>query len=69
MLKNLGKADRIIRVILACILIFAGLSSKGLGFVFAFSLIGAAILIITALFSMCPIYRLVGLKTCQDCSQ
>ncbi len=65
MKKNMGSADRIIRVILAVIfgaLYFTGTVSGVLGTVL---LILGVVFLITALVRFCPLYTIVGLKTCK----
>jgi hypothetical protein len=64
MKKNMGNADRIIRVILA--VVFGVLYSTGtvtgtLGLVLV---VLAAVFVLTSLVSFCPLYALVGLSTC-----
>lgn len=67
MTANVGSADRIIRIVLGLILVL-------LPFVTNFGLwanpiaawgapIVGAVLIITALFRFCPLYRLIGMRT------
>jgi len=63
MKTNVGSADRIVRVILAVIiaaLYFTNVITGTLGTIF---LILAFILLITSLFSTCPIYMATGLST------
>lgn len=60
--KNMGQVDRALRFGLGALLVFLALTGTVgtwgyLGFIF----LG------TAAISFCPLYRLVGLKTCQDC--
>lgn len=64
MKKNMGTADRIIRSIIALIaayLYFSGIVTGTLGIVL---LVVAVIFLLTSLVSFCPLYTLVGLKTC-----
>ena len=65
MKKNMGSADRIIRVIIA--LVFAGLYFGGLvpGIVGIILLIVGAVFLLTSFFGFCPLYTLVGIKTCK----
>ena len=65
MKKNVGSIDKIIRLILAALLIilfFTNVVAGVLGYIF---LALAAILIVTSLFSFCPIWMLFGVKTCK----
>jgi hypothetical protein len=64
MKKNMGTADRVIRLIVAAVaafLYFNGTLSGTIGIV---ALAVAAIFTLTSMVSFCPIYRLVGLSTC-----
>jgi hypothetical protein len=61
---NMGSADRIIRVIIAAIFVllyFTGIASGTLGIV---ALVLAGVFILTSLISFCPLYALLGIKTC-----
>lgn len=60
--KNLGQVDRALRFGLGALLILLAAT----GTVGAWGYVGA-ILLATAAISFCPLYRLAGLKTCQDC--
>jgi hypothetical protein len=64
MKKNMGTADRAIRVIIAAIiaiLYFTNTISGTLGIVL---LILAGVFVLTSLVSFCPLYAPFGLKTC-----
>ncbi|MCU0397587.1 MAG: DUF2892 domain-containing protein [Cyclobacteriaceae bacterium] len=64
MKKNMGNADRIIRVVLAVIfaaLYFSGTVTGTLGIVLV---VLGAVFLLTSLISFCPLYTLVGLNTC-----
>lgn len=64
MKKNMGTADKVIRVILAIIvgvLYFTGTISGTLGIVL---LVLAGIFVLTSLVSFCPLYAPFGIKTC-----
>jgi hypothetical protein len=65
MKQNIGKIDKIIRIIIA--LVFSGLYSTGTvtgGFGFVLLILGAA-LILTSIIGSCPIYLPFGLSTCK----
>lgn len=65
MTKNMGTADRIIRVIIAAIvgvLYFTGTISGTLGIVL---LVLAGVFVLTSLISFCPLYAPFGIKTCK----
>ncbi|HFA51183.1 MAG TPA: DUF2892 domain-containing protein [Bacteroidetes bacterium] len=64
MKKNMGSADRIIRVILAIVfaaLYFTGTVTGTLGIVL---LVFAGVFILTSLISSCPLYSIFGISTC-----
>ncbi|HRG18580.1 MAG TPA: DUF2892 domain-containing protein [Flavobacterium lutivivi] len=64
MKKNMGNADRIIRVILAIVLIYlfySGTLTGTLGYV---SLVFGIVFILTSLVSFCPLYPILGINTC-----
>jgi len=64
MKKNMGTADRIIRIIIAAIigaLYFTNVLTGTLGIVL---LALSVIFVLTSLISFCPIYAIFGLKTC-----
>ena len=64
MKKNMGSADRIIRLLLAAVAVFLyfnGTLSGTLGIV---ALVVAAVFTLTSLISFCPLYRIVNLSTC-----
>jgi uncharacterized membrane protein len=69
MKKNVGTADKIVRVIIAivlAVLYFAGIVKGVLGIIF---LILAIILILTSIFSFCLLYTLFGISTCPTKTQ
>lgn len=65
MKKNMGSADRMIRLLLAAI--FAGLYFTGTvtGTVGIVLLVLAGVFVLTSLVSFCPLYTLIGINTCQ----
>lgn len=62
MTRNLGQIDRIARFALGALLVLLAI----MGTVGAWGYIGV-ILLGTAFINFCPIYRVLGIKTCQDC--
>jgi len=64
MTKNIGMYDRIARVVLALLLAWAGASLGG-AWVWIFLAV-AAILLLTAGASHCPIERAIGMNTLDD---
>lgn len=64
MKKNMGGADRIIRLLLAALfayLYFGGVVTGTLGIVLV---VLGAVFVLTSLVSFCPLYTLIGLNTC-----
>ena len=70
MTKNMGNIDRGLRLAIAALLLFAafGTTFAGSGILFWLALIVAVVFTVTAFVGMCPLYRIVGIKTCKDCS-
>lgn len=65
MKKNMGSADRIIRLILAALFIILFIFNYVTG-IFGYILLAlAAIFILTSLVNFCPIYAIFGIKTCK----
>lgn len=64
MKRNLGTADKIIRVIIAAIVAILYFTNVITGTTGIVLLAIAALLLITSLVSFCPLYALLGLKTC-----
>ena len=67
--RNIGTADRVIRIVVGLALILAPLmttlavyDSAALRIV---SIVVGAVLVVTALVRFCPLYRLIGVKTCK----
>ena len=66
MKKNMGIADRMIRLVIAGVLagLFLGqVISGALGVV---ALVVAAVFVLTSTVSFCPLYVLFGIKTCKN---
>ncbi|WP_127125131.1 YgaP family membrane protein [Pseudoflavitalea rhizosphaerae] len=64
MKKNMGNADRIIRLLLAVIfayLYFAGIVPGTIGLILV---VVGGIFILTSLAGFCPLYTLLGFNTC-----
>lgn len=64
MKANVGNADRALRALIGVVLValyFGGVVIGGFGATLA--VIGV-VLVLTALFKWCPIYRALGLSTC-----
>ncbi|MEM8800915.1 MAG: DUF2892 domain-containing protein [Pseudomonadota bacterium] len=68
MMRNMGKIDRAGRLIIAALLAYLVLSAGIItGVPFWIALAVAAVFTLTALVGNCPLYRIIGLKTCRDC--
>lgn len=64
MKKNMGFADRMIRIIVAiviAVLFFTNIISGTLGIIL---LVLAGVFVLTSMISFCPLYTLVGASTC-----
>ena len=64
MKKNMGGADRIIRILVAAVfayLYFSGTVTGTLGLVLV---VLGGVFVLTSLVSFCPLYTLFGLNTC-----
>lgn len=64
MKKNMGTADRIIRVIVAAVIAALYFTGTISGTVAIVLLVLAAVFILTSLVSFCPLYLPFGIKTC-----
>ncbi|MFO8126128.1 DUF2892 domain-containing protein [Yoonia sp.] len=69
MTTNMGKIDRVGRLAIAAVLLFlaVGTNVLGTGILFWLAVIVAAVFALTALVGSCPLYSIIGLKTCRDC--
>ena len=65
MKKNMGIADRVIRLVIVIALLtlyFTGVVSGLLGTIF---IVASVIFTLTSVLSFCPIYAALGVKTCK----
>ncbi len=62
MTRNVGSFDRIARFVLGALLI----ALAAMGSIGAWGYLGL-ILVGTAFISFCPLYRIIGMKTCKEC--
>ena len=60
--RNMGSADKIARLVLGALLIVLAIT----GTIGVWGWIGV-IFVVTAFLNFCPLYRVLGIKTCQDC--
>ncbi|WP_227270892.1 YgaP family membrane protein [Roseobacter weihaiensis] len=59
---NMGSVDRVLRLVLGALLVILALT----GTIEAWGWLGL-IFIGTAFIKFCPIYKILGMKTCTDC--
>ncbi|MBX2922342.1 MAG: DUF2892 domain-containing protein [Chitinophagaceae bacterium] len=64
MKKNMGTADRIIRLLLAIVLVYLYVTKVVTGTIGIVLLVAGIVLAVTALINFCPLYRLLGVNTC-----
>ncbi|MBJ3775989.1 YgaP family membrane protein [Acuticoccus mangrovi] len=66
-MRNLGTADRVIRAIVGIALLIAAFVAAPLaaGWPHWVAIVVGAVLVLTALISFCPAYRLFGIRTCR----
>lgn len=66
---NMGKLDRGGRLAIAAVLLALAFATDVIapGILFWLALIVAGVFTLTALIGNCPLYSIVGLKTCKDC--
>ncbi len=64
MKKNMGTIDRIVRVFVAALLAYLFFSGALVGVLGIVALIIAGVFVVTAVFARCPLYCLIGMRTC-----
>ena len=64
MKKNMGSADRVIRVIIAAVLAFLFYNGTITGTLGIVALVAAGVFVLTSFMSFCPLYPLIGINTC-----
>ena len=71
MTPNVGTIDRILRAGLGVVLLYLAFASGMQLFASPLFKYGAAlvgiVMLATSAFKMCPIYKILGIKTCKDC--
>lgn len=67
MQKNMGALDKTLRLIAAIIAISLAATGvlTGTAAIIAYAIAG--VFLVTSLVSFCPLYRLIGLRTCANC--
>lgn len=69
MIQNIGKIDRLLRLVLGLVLIAAPFATdlapwQTDGFKYGAVAVGT-VFVVTAIIRFCPLYRLVGMNTCK----
>lgn len=65
MKKNMGSADKIIRLLIAAVIVGLYMSNVVTGKLGIVLLVVAAIMVLTSFVSFCPLYTLFGASTCK----
>ena len=65
MKKNMGNADRIIRLVVVAALVTLYATGMISGIWGTVALVAAGIFALTSVVGFCPIYTIVGIKTCK----
>ena len=70
MTTNVGNIDRLLRAVVGLVLLYlaflGGMAAfEGTMIKYAAAAVGA-ILLLTSAFKLCPIYSILGIKTCKD---
>ncbi|MBL0182155.1 MAG: DUF2892 domain-containing protein [Chitinophagaceae bacterium] len=69
MKKNMGNADRMIRILLAVVMAVLYFTNTVTGTFGIVLLVLAGVFVLTSLVSFCPLYTLIGLNTCKTKKQ
>ncbi|HCY88909.1 MAG TPA: DUF2892 domain-containing protein [Chitinophagaceae bacterium] len=64
MKKNMGSTDKIVRLIVAAVLVILFYTGKLTGTLGIIALAVAGIFALTSLVSFCPLYSIFGINTC-----
>lgn len=69
MSMNIGRLDRGLRLVVAALLYALAFAPQIAltGLAYWLALLVGAILVLTALVGVCPLYSILGLKTCRKC--
>jgi len=65
MKNNMGALDKIIRVLVAAVFVYLFYTEKVTGSLGYVLLVFAGIFLLTSLMSFCPLYTVLGIKTCK----
>lgn len=64
MKKNMSNTDRVIRIVIAALLVILYATGTVTGTWGIVALVVAAIFVLTSLISFCPLYAIFGISTC-----
>ena len=64
MKKNMGTADRIIRLVIAAVVVTLFFTNVITGTIGIILLVLAGIFVVTSFVSFCPLYTIFGMNTC-----
>jgi hypothetical protein len=64
MKKNMGTVDRLVRILVAAVLAFLYYNGTLSGTVGIVAVVVAGVFVLTSLISFCPLYAVLGIKTC-----
>jgi hypothetical protein len=64
MIRNVGSTDKVVRIVLAIILVILAYMQILTGTWMYVAYAGATILVLTSVFSFCGLYTLFGMNTC-----
>ncbi|MFN4215870.1 MAG: DUF2892 domain-containing protein [Brevinematales bacterium] len=64
--KNMGTLDRVIRLIIAAVLILLIVLKVLTGVWMIVAALVAIVFIVTSMLGFCPLYKLIGISTCKD---
>lgn len=67
MQKNMGATDKTLRLIAAVVAIALAATGVITGSAAIIAYVVAGVFVLTSLVSFCPIYRVLGLRTCAKC--
>lgn len=65
MTKNVGNLDKGIRIVLAIGASYLYMSDMVVGILGIVLLVVSVVLVLTSLFSFCPLYKMFGISTCK----
>ncbi len=64
MSANVGSADKIIRFVIAAVAVILAIATGPSAILGIILFIVAAVMVLTALVGVCPLYKLIGVNTC-----